>query len=78
MAFEPVVHTALPVYVLAGHFSAYRIAKRTVKENHSTARPGRVTRWAGMSMLVIMPVAAFPLATKSGALPLLLGSFSAS
>jgi hypothetical protein len=59
MPFERIVHIALPVYVLAGYFSAYRMARRTVEENPSTARPGRVTRWAAMSMLLIMPVAAF-------------------
>jgi hypothetical protein len=57
MSFQTVAHLVLPLYIIAGYISAYRMAKRTA---HSpSARSGAVKRWGARLMVLLMPLTAF-------------------
>jgi hypothetical protein len=60
MDFVKVVKLVLPLYILSGYLSGYRMAKRAAQQRTSSyVRPGQVSRWGAMFMVVLMPVAAF-------------------
>ena len=47
------VKLVLPLYISAGYVSGYRMAKRAPQERTSSyVRPGRVSRWGAMFMVV--------------------------
>jgi hypothetical protein len=73
MDFVRVVKLVLPLYVLAGYLSGYRMAKRAAQEKTSYVRPGPVSRWGAMFMVVLMPVAAFSACYEEWSAPISLG-----
>jgi hypothetical protein len=72
-----IIHWAIPIYLICGYVSAYRLARRQMVTQSFNQQPSKWKLWSGISLMCLMPLCALLAILESwneSVIPLLIGS----